>query len=38
MMTAIRNDFEVVKEFYGTLGGGTIVICRLDLPTVGIGY
>jgi mannosyltransferase len=32
IMTAIRNDFKVMKEFYGTLGGGAIVICRSDLP------
>jgi mannosyltransferase len=36
IMTAIRKDFVVVKQFYGTLGGGTIVICRSDLPTGGI--
>ena len=34
VMAAIRSDFKVVKEFYGTLGGGTLFICRSDLPTV----
>jgi hypothetical protein len=33
IMTAIRNDFRVVKEFHGTLGGGTIFVCRSDLST-----
>jgi mannosyltransferase len=38
IMTAIRNHFKVMKESYGTLGGGTIVICRSDLSTVSIEY
>lgn len=30
IMDTISEDFEVVKQFYGTLGGGTIFVCRTD--------
>ncbi len=28
VMAVIRNDFRVVKEFHGTVGSGTIYVCR----------
>jgi hypothetical protein len=28
IMSAIERNFEVAREFYGTLGGGTVVVCR----------
>ncbi len=30
LMSVIENDCKVVKRFYGTLGGGTIFVCRFD--------
>jgi mannosyltransferase len=30
LMKSIERDFKVVKEFYGTLKGGTIFVCRAD--------
>jgi mannosyltransferase len=30
IMASIRRDFTVVNQYYGTLGGGTIFICRVD--------
>jgi hypothetical protein len=33
IMATVRRDFHVVKEFHGTLGGGTIIVCRSDLPS-----
>ena len=32
IMDAIRRDFKVIKQFPGTLGGGTIYVCRSDSP------
>jgi len=32
IMDLIRNDFRVVKRFDGTLRGGTIFVCRSDIP------
>jgi mannosyltransferase len=32
IMKSIRNDFVIVKEFYGTVGAGTIFVCRSDSP------
>ncbi len=32
IMASIKRDFDVVKEFYGSLGGGTIFVCRSDIP------
>lgn len=36
IMTSIARDFPVVKEFYGTVGDGTIFVCRSDTPPSGI--
>jgi mannosyltransferase len=30
ILNTISEDFEVIKQFYGTLGGGTIFVCRKD--------
>lgn len=30
IMNSIRKDFVVVKEFYGSVGAGTIFVCRSD--------
>ncbi len=30
ILNTINEDFEVIKQFYGTLGGGTIFVCRTD--------
>jgi hypothetical protein len=35
IMASIQRDFRVVKQFYGTVGGGTIFVCRSDSPFVG---
>ncbi len=32
IMASIRRDFHVVKRFNGTLGGGTVFVCRSDIP------
>ena len=32
IMASIRRDFDVVKRFNGTLGGGTVFVCRSDIP------
>jgi 4-amino-4-deoxy-L-arabinose transferase-like glycosyltransferase len=32
IMDAIRRDFRVIKQFPGTLGGGTIYVSRADMP------
>jgi uncharacterized membrane protein len=32
IMATIRQDFKVVNQFPGTLGGGTIFVCRSDIP------
>jgi len=32
VMASIQRDFKVIKEFPGTLGGGTIYVCRSDMP------
>ena len=32
IMEIIRNDFKLIKQFYGTLNGGTIFISRFDIP------
>lgn len=32
IMQSIRSDFKLVKQFQGTLGGGTIYVCRSDKP------
>ena len=34
LMTAIQNDFRVVQEFHGTLGGGTIFVCNSEPPAL----
>jgi 4-amino-4-deoxy-L-arabinose transferase-like glycosyltransferase len=36
IMTSLGSDFLVVKEFYGTVGDGTIFVCRSDTPPSGI--
>ena len=36
IMTSIDRDFRVVKEFYGTVGDGTVFVCRSDTPPSGI--
>lgn len=30
IMSNIKSDFKIEKQFYGTLGDGTIVVCRSD--------
>ena len=30
ILNTISEDFKVIKQFYGTLGGGTIFVCRTD--------
>jgi hypothetical protein len=30
IMTIIKNDFRIVRKFYGTLNGGTIFVCLYD--------
>ena len=32
IIDAIRRDFKVIKAFPGTLQGGTIFVCRSDIP------
>ena len=32
VMASIQRDFKVVKQFYGSLGGGTIFVCRAETP------
>ena len=32
IMEIIRNDFKLIKQFYGTLNGGTIYVSRFDIP------
>lgn len=32
LMASIQHDFSVVKQFRGSLGGGTIFVCRSDVP------
>jgi len=32
IMASISRDFNVVKQFHGTLRQGTIVVCRSDIP------
>lgn len=32
IMATIRQDFKVVNQFPGTLGGGTVFVCRSDTP------
>jgi hypothetical protein len=36
IMVSIQREFELVKPFYGTLGGGTIFVCRSDAPPVAL--
>jgi len=33
IMASIESDFEPVKQFYGTLGGGTVFVCRAAGPS-----
>jgi hypothetical protein len=33
IMASIGRDFKVVKAFYGTLGNGTVFVCRSDKPS-----
>jgi hypothetical protein len=33
IMSTVRRDFHIVKEFHGTLGGGAIIVCRSDRPS-----
>ena len=37
IMASVRHDFKVVKEFPGTLGGGTVFVCRSDTPPRSAG-
>jgi hypothetical protein len=37
IMDAIRRDFRVIKQFPGTLGGGTIYVSRADTPLPQMG-
>lgn len=37
IMKSVQQDFHVVKQFYGTLGGGTIFVCRSDAAPAGSG-
>jgi hypothetical protein len=30
ILNSLENDFKVIKQFHGTLGGGTIYVCRSD--------
>lgn len=30
---SLKHDYEVIKQFHGTLGAGTILVCRSDTPT-----
>ena len=32
IMTVIKNDFKIVRKFYGTLNGGTVFVCLYDNP------
>jgi 4-amino-4-deoxy-L-arabinose transferase-like glycosyltransferase len=32
IMFSIQRDFKIEKEFYGTLGNGTIVVCKSEIP------
>jgi mannosyltransferase len=32
IMMSIQREFKLVRPFYGTLGGGTIFVCRSDVP------
>lgn len=32
IVASIRRDFQVVKEFPGTVGEGAIIVCRSDVP------
>jgi len=37
IMASISRDFNVVKQFHGTLGEGTIFVCRSDNPPRSAG-
>ncbi len=32
IMSSVEHDFTVQQKFYGTLGSGTIIVCRSDTP------
>ena len=32
IMRSVQHDFRLVKEFHGTLQGGTVFVCRADSP------
>ncbi len=32
IMSSVQREFKVVEQFYGTLGDGTIFVCRSDVP------
>lgn len=32
IMSKIQRDFKIEKQFYGSLSGGTIVVCKSDTP------
>jgi 4-amino-4-deoxy-L-arabinose transferase-like glycosyltransferase len=36
IMASIQHDFKVEKEFYGTVGSGTIFVCRSDAPPLSL--
>jgi hypothetical protein len=33
IMASIKRDFKIIKQFPGTLNGGTIFVCRADTPS-----
>lgn len=33
IMASIQRDFTIIKQFYGTVGNGTIFVCRSDLTS-----
>jgi hypothetical protein len=32
IIVSVQRDFQVIKPFGGTLGGGTVFVCRSDVP------
>ncbi len=36
IMASIQHDFKACKEFYGTVGSGTVFVCLSDLPSANL--
>lgn len=36
VMSVVNREFEIVKKFHGTLGGGSIFVCRFVRPPISL--